>query len=369
MRALAVLLVALVACTRSEPARKQPTAVKLAPVARATDSVKTRYSAQIVPAVEVKVAFKVGGYVESVARASGVDGKPRVIQEGDTIAKGSVLAALRKSDFVHEVEAARAERSRAGASARHARIELPRTQKLAESGAVAGAELDRAREQTAASGGALRGAQARLEAAKAALADATLEAPIDGVVLAKGVEVGELVAPGTIAFTIADISSVKVKFGVPDSMLPRIEMGATETITTDAYPGETFAGRVTLISPSADPNSRVFEVQITIDNSDGRLKVGSVASLALAAARDAELAKAPLVPISAIVRSPRDPAKFAVFVVEHRGGKPFAKAREVEVADYLGRTVPIKKGLAEGEEIVVQGAKLISDGEEVEVIH
>ena len=368
MKAIA-LLVVVAACTREHPSRKQPTAVKLAPVARATGAVEKRYSAQIVPAIEVKVAFKVGGYVESVARMPGVDGKPRVIQEGDTIAKGTTLVALRKSDFLHEVEAARAERQRAGASARHARLELPRTKKLAESGAVAGAELDRAREQTTASGGALRGAQARLQAAKAALADATLAAPIAGVVLARNVEVGELVAPGTIAFTVADVSSVKAKFGVPDTMLSRIEMGATESVTTDAYPGETFAGRVTLISPSADPNSRVFEVHVTIDNADGRLKVGSVASLALSAARDAELSKAPLVPISAIVRSPRDPAKFAVFVVERRGGKPFAKARDVEVADYLGRTVPIKSGLAEGEEIVVQGAKLISDGEEVEVVH
>lgn len=364
-----MFLVVVAACTREHPSRKQPTVVKLATVAPATVAGETRYSAQIVPAVEIKVSFKVGGYIETIAQAPDADGKPRVIQEGDTVDKDMPLVALRKAEFQNDVDAARAERARAAAQARHARQELPRTRKLAASGAVPGAELDRARAETTASGGALRSAQARYQNAKAALADATLTSPIDGVVLAKEVEVGELVAPGTVAFTIADIGSVKVKFGVPDTVLSRIEMGATERITTDAYPGETFEGRVTLISPSADPNSRVFEVHLTIDNADGRLKVGSVASLAIAAARDAAQAKEPLVPISAIVRSPRDPAKFAVFVVERRGGKPFAKARDVEVADYLGRSVPIKQGLTEGEEIVVQGAKLISDGEEVEVVH
>ena len=362
MKALAIL--ALFACTREAPPDKQPTAVRLAPVERASESAKTRYSAQIVPNVEVKVSFRVGGYVESVARVTGVDGKPRFVQEGDVIERGTMLAALRKTELLHALEMARAERSRVGAAARQARRELPRTRQLAATGAVAGAELDRARDESAASGAALRGAQARYEDAKSALADAVLAAPIDGTILAKAIEPGELVAPGTVAFTIADVSSVRVKFGVPDTMLSRIEMGATETVTTDAYPGETFAGRVTLISPSADPDSRVFEVQVTIDNADGRLKVGSVASLALAATATAKL---PLVPVSAIVRSPRDAKKFAVFVVEKRDGKAYAKARDVEVADYLGRTVPVKSGVVEGEEIVVQGAKLVSEGEEVEV--
>jgi RND family efflux transporter MFP subunit len=360
--AIAVLVVA--ACTRGTPAKKQPTVVQLAPVARASESTKTRYSAQIVPNVEVKVSFKVGGYVESVARVPGIDGKPRLLQEGDIVAKDTPLATLRKAELLHAVQMARAERSRIGASARQARRELPRTKQLADSGAVAGSELDRAHDESAASGAALRGAQARYEDARTALADAVLRSPIDGVVLARRIEAGELVAPGAIAFTIADLSSVKIKFGVPDTMLPRIEMGAVQSITTDAYPGEKFEGHVTLISPSADPNTRVFEVQVTIDNADGRLKVGSVAALSLANA----VATGPIVPISAIVRSPRDAKKLAVFVVERRSGKAFAKARDIEVVDYLGRTVPVKSGLADGDEIIVQGAKLVSDGEEVEVL-
>lgn len=359
------VLLLLAACAREPAPPPQPTPVKLAPVTRASTPQPMRYSAQIVPVSEVKLAFKVGGYVEAIARTKDLDDKARVIQEGDRVAAGTVLVALRAREFRNAVDAARAERSRAGAQARHARLELPRTKRLADSGAVPGAELDRARADRTASGGALRAAQAHLEDAKTALVDSKLVSPLDGVVLAKSVAVGELVAPGAIAFTIADLSAVKVKFGVPDTVLPRIAMGAKQTVTTDAYPGVTFEGRVTLIAPSADPGSRVFEVQVTIDNADGRLKINSVASLALAAE---PAAHGPLVPVSAIVRSPHDRAKFAVFVVERRARKRFAKAREIEVGDYLGRTVPVTRGLAEGEEIVVQGTKLISDGEEVEVV-
>jgi multidrug efflux pump subunit AcrA (membrane-fusion protein) len=112
----------------------------------------------------------------------------------------------------------------------------------------------------------------------------------------------------------------------------------------------------------------VFEIDVTIPNTDGRLKPGSVAALSLEGGGDAATATAPLIQLSAIVRSPGHPAQFAVFVVDTTGGHAVVHARDVELGEYLGRVIPVKHGLTGGETVVVQGAGLLSDGEPVEVI-
>jgi RND family efflux transporter MFP subunit len=166
------------------------------------------------------------------------------------------------------------------------------------------------------------------------------------------------------------VSSVKAIFAVPDVVLPRVQLGAQQDVSAEAFPGATFAGRISRISPSADPKSRVFEAEVTIPNADGRLKSGMVAALSIAAVEDGQ-GDAPLVPLSAIVRAPGAPngtQAFAVFVVDAAEGTTAAHAREVELGDYLGRVIPVKKGLAGGERVVVLGAGLLSDGEDVEIV-
>jgi RND family efflux transporter MFP subunit len=246
-------------------------------------------------------------------------------------------------------------------------MDFDRTEKLAGTNAVAGAELDAARTRRDGASAVLLGAKARLDQAMTALADTVLRSPLEGIVLKRGIEVGALAGPGTVAFSVADVGSVKAVFGVPDTVLPRIQLGAVETITTDAYPGVKFQGRISLIAPSADPRSRVFEVAVTIPNSDGRLKPGSVASLALEG-EAASAANEPLIPLSAIIRSPKSKDRFGVFVVDEGGATAVAHAREVELGEYLGKVIPVKGGLKPGEKVVVQGAGLLSDGEPVEVI-
>jgi RND family efflux transporter MFP subunit len=301
----------------------------------------------------INVAFKVGGYVERVAKVKGVDGKPRWIQEGDEVREGMQLVALRKAEFKHRLAEARAGRAQAGAAARQARTELARTSTLASRNAIAGAERDAARTQLSSTSAGYGGAQARYDEARTALADATLVSPLDGIVLKRAIGEGELVVPGTLALVVADLSSVRAQFGVPDTMLARIAVGMPETVTTDAFPGEKFAGVITMIAPSADPRSRVFQVDVTIPNADGRLRTGSTAALVLDGERGAA---APLVPISAIVRSPLHADKLAVYVVETHASTAIVRAREIELDDYLGRDAPVKHGLEEHESSVVQGA-------------
>jgi RND family efflux transporter MFP subunit len=353
-------------CKTKAPPAASPTAVKVATVERATGGAGTRYSAQIAPATRLDLAFKVGGYVESVAIVPGVDGKPRILQEGDSVRAGMQLAALRKTDYVQHLNEAQAAFAQAKASRDQAQMDFDRVSKLIEHNAVAGAELDSARSRRDGESAALTGAKVRVDEAQSALSDTVLRSPLAGVVVKRTIEVGALAAPGTVAFAVADVSTVKAAFGVPDNVLPRIHLGAPQMMTTDAFPGVQFDGRISLIAPAADPRSRVFEVEVTIPNADGRLKPGMVASLSLEGATD-QNAAAPLVPLAAIVRSPHA-GQFAVFVVEKSGTELIAHARDVELGEYLGQVIPIKLGLTGGEQIVIQGAGLLADGERVEVI-
>jgi multidrug efflux system membrane fusion protein len=364
--ALGVALSGLLPACRKDAVDQAPhlTAVKVTTVDRGGAGAATRYSAQIEPATQVDLAFKVGGYVDVIAKVPGVDRKLRILQEGDAVHAGMELASLRRTDYAQRLQEAQAAYAQAKAAGEQSDLDLGRVSKLAAAGSVSPAEVDSARIKRDSAHASLDGAKVRVDEAQTALADTSLRSPIDGVALKRSIEVGALAAPGTVGFSVAQVDRVKAVFGVPDTALPRVQLGAPQVVTTEAFPAATFAGRITRISPSADPKSRAFEVEVMIPNADERLKTGMVAALSLAAGGAAVAEAEPLVPLSSIVRSPTRAGRFAVFVVDGA----VAHAKDVELGDYLGRVIPVTAGLKGGEEIVVQGAGLLSDGEPVEVI-
>lgn len=364
----ALALIALAAaCHKVSPEPPRGIAVKVARVERASTSGAARYSAQIVPSTRLELAFKVGGYVESIAQVRGVDGQPRNLQEGDTVEIGTELASIRKTEYAQKVAEAKAAVAQAYSSYRQAKLDSSQDSKLAKSGSLPAAVADASRSKRDGAAAAMEGAKVRLDQAKTALADTSLTSPMAGVVVKRSIEVGTLVAPGTVGFVIADTTSIKAVFGVPDLFLSQIKLGAAQKITTDAFPGVEFEGKVSRVAASADVKSRVFDVDVTIPNPDGKLKAGMVAALSIDPTAIAPEADGLRVPLTAIVRPPSG-AGFAVYVIEKTAAGATAKARVVELGEYLGRVVPIKSGLSGDESIVVQGAGLLNDGERVEVI-
>jgi multidrug efflux system membrane fusion protein len=357
------------ACREQHVPEALPTAVRVQAIDEESLAQATRYSAQILPSKRVDVAFKVGGYVAAIAKVSAVEGGTRPLQAGDPVVTGQYLVSLRQTDYNQKVEELAAAMAQAKAAATQAELDFSRASKLAERGTIAPADLDSARLSRDSSKAALQMSDSRFEQARTALHDTSLRSPIDGVVVARNVEEGSLVAPGMVAFSVAAIGTVKAAFGVPDTALSRIQLGSEQTVTTEAYPGEEFRGRITRVSPTADANGRVFEVEITLPNEDQRLKVGMIAALSLSDT-DAEVADVlhRVVPISAIVRSPHNAENYAVFVVEDVDGKAVARARDVVLGEYLGNVIPVVQGLTGSERVVVQGAGLLSDGEAVEII-
>src|SRR5262249_53209452 len=142
-----------------------------------------------------------------------------------------------------------------------------------------------------------------------------LIAPATGVLLERKIEIGTLVSPGSVGFLLGDVSAVKARFGIPDNMIQTVKLGDRIGVTIDAVTGTTFPGRVTALAPAADPHSRVFDVEVTIPNDDGRLRPGMIGTVSLAA--NAAVSASPLlVPLSAVVKAPGDTPAYALLVVE-----------------------------------------------------
>ncbi|MCE7869842.1 efflux RND transporter periplasmic adaptor subunit [bacterium CPR1] len=288
--------------------------------------------------------------------------------DSDALIKPELDQAL----FNHQqasVRLAQAEEQLKGAQSR---LEQGRTQVEQARGRVEQAagqvEVGLAREQRSAAGvqaasSDLDSARAQWEQTRLAQMDASLKAPMDGVLLSRSVEVGSLVAPGAPAFEVAEVSQVRVTFGVPDLEVAALKLGQGVTIGTQSLPGEKFEGRVSTIYPEADPQSRVFRVEVKVSNPAQKLKVGMIASLYLGGGGSSVLT----IPISAIVRRPDAPDKFSVYVLERQGQRSIARLRPVELGDPTGDRMVVVSGLKSGDEVVASGSNMISDGEEVAV--
>lgn len=398
--------------------------VKVKAVEQTTVSKGVRYSAVIMPNSQVDLSFKVGGYVEGLLQVRGVDGKSRAVQEGDVVAAGTVLARVRQSDYAVKVKQAEAQSAEAksgldGGQAQFAdaqaavassraqlaeaevafgktRLDFERAQNLFASQSMTKADFDAAKTQFESSEAKrnaarsqvtmlearaesaraqidvlrakVKGSQALISEATIPLQDTALRAPHNAVVLKKDVEIGALVSAGKAGFTIADLSSVKAVFGVPDLAVAKLQLGTMLTVTTESLPGAELRGQITSIAPVADPKSRVFEIEVTIPNPRRMLKSGMIAALEVAVAPTEPVT---VVPVTAIVRAKgqSDPAgQYAVFVVEDKGGQAIARTRTVKLGEALGNTMVVLDGLHAGERVITTGATLTLDGQAVQVI-
>jgi multidrug efflux system membrane fusion protein len=361
------VVICAVAChAKTLPASKSLTAVKVRAVENSRAAASARYAADLVPASRVDLAFKVSGYVQTVARAKGVDAKPRLVQEGDRVSRGQELAAIRKQDYANKLSEAEAGLAEAVAAREQAELDFKRATKLLAGNSISAAELDSARVRLHGASARTDGARVRVDQASMMLQDTSIRTPMDGVVLRRQVEIGTLAAPGVVAFSIVDTDTMKAVFGVPDTVRGLLELGATQAVTTDVFPGVRWEGRVTRVGSVADSKTRLFDVEVSIDNGAQRLKAGMVAALQLAAER----ASVPMavLPLSAVVRSRTRADGFAVFALDQKQEPPVVHLRDVELGPFLGNVIPIQAGLSAGEQVVVQGASLLSDREPVRVI-
>jgi multidrug efflux system membrane fusion protein len=364
---LLFLAACLCGCGSGKKEEKPPTPVGVRAAEAYRGGGEVRYSANIQPYSRVELAFKSAGYVVQIFQVRGVDGKIRNVQEGDYVKKGTVLAQVRKSDYQAKVSQAASQLAAARASLEHADLDLRRAKNLYAANSLTKSDYDKAQARYGEALGSTGAAAAQVQEARIALGDASLKTPVSSLVLKRKIEVGDLANQGTVGFLLANTEDVKVVFGISDLMLQNLKLGESLSITTEALRGREFQGLVTAISPSADPKSRVFDVEITIPNPHQELKVGMIAAVAVTTGLAPQALT--VVPLTAIVRSRAKPEGYALFVVEEKDGKKIARYRDhVELGEVYGNVIAVTKGVKIGEQVIVTGATLVTDGQPVRVI-
>ena len=384
------LIVFLAACNRhAAEIDHAPTPVHVAEVALLKPMTEARYSASLMPDRQVTLSFKVNGFVESIRQVRGADGRVRGVDMGDIVPQGAELARVRVKDYQFQVDQVSGQLSQARQNEQTARAQLAEaeaastraSQDFARASALYAdkaltktdydtskaqfdstrAKVDAARSQIQAATAAVQASQATLGTATLGLHDTSLIAPFTGVLVQRSIEVGSLVAPGSAAFALVDIRAVRASFGVPDTVVVNLKPGAKLSLFAEALPDRRFSGVVTSISAVADSSTRLFQVQVTIPNSDAMLRPGMIATLGLGSAASTEPVS--VVPVSAVVRAKESAQEFAVVLVE---GKQ-ARRQHVKLCGNYGDQVAVE-GLKPGDRVVSSGAALISEGEQVEVI-
>lgn len=352
-----------------------------------------RYSATIAPIAQIDLAFKSAGLIENIYQVHGADGRVRNVQAGDKVGRDTELALVRTRDYQQRVDQAaakllqseaqaaqvEAQLAQARANFSQADIEYTRATNLFQSASLVKPQFDQAKgrfETVSASvkaaealvqGGeaAVANARAALSEARLSLSDTSLRAPFGGWISARNVDRGTLVSNATVGFSMMDTHLVKAEFAVPDSSLKMVRLGQKLPVALEAIQ-HALQGVVTSISPQADPKTRVFSIEVTLENPRDEVRPGMIGSLVLGGLRNPTPRLA--VPLSAVVRAPSDPKSFAVFRLVTRDGKTYAESRIIQIGQTLSNSIEVTSGLSAGEHVIVLGGSLVRDGQEVRVL-
>jgi len=365
----AAILVAVIGCNRpAAPGAEDPVAVTIRILASSAAPNDAHYSASIEPYNQLSLNFQVTGYVESITQVRGADGNMRDLQSGDFVHNGELLASIHQATFKEQVDSAQAQLDGATAREVQARNNFERNQALFKARVVSQSDYDAAVKAFKMAESQVESAQSAVQQAKINLGFCKLYAPMDGVLLDRGIEDGTLAGPETSAFKMADTKEVKAVFGVPDTVAKNLQPGQHLSIRTDAYAQQEFSGTITRIAPDADPTTRLFATELTIPNTDGRLKTGMIASLALDQQQMAGARDTITVPLNSLVKLPGQPERFAVYVVEQQDGSSIARLHDVQLGEVVGNDIAIAGNVKLGDRVVVRGANIVSDGARVNVI-
>jgi multidrug efflux pump subunit AcrA (membrane-fusion protein) len=346
----------------------------------------------IVPDAQVTIYSKVQGWVEKIN-----------VREGDRVKTGQVLvtldareaeAAVAQSKASLEAAAARLKQVKATseeavqsqiqqskATLELAESDLKRAQELLDKNFISRQQLDEARTKynvakagyelvlnslrqktwendIALAEAQVRQAKANLDMTQAQLANLIILSPMNGGVTKRHVDPGTMLKDTTPILTIMDLSEVKMVVNVIEKEFVRLQKGQAVKITVTAFPNRTFQGRIAIITPALELQSRTAEIQISVPNPGYVLNPGMFGRAEILIRSDPQ---ALLVPIQAIVTQED---KDVVFVL--KDGKAYR--RLVQKGLTKDTFVEITQGLKAGEQVITAGHGFLKDGSPVRLV-
>jgi RND family efflux transporter MFP subunit len=318
----------------------------------------------IAPLEETVVYPRTSGYV-----------RKWLVDMGDKVTEGQVLAEIDTPELDKELAQARAELAKVQAGLVQAQASrdlsgssLKRYEQLVPAGVASQEDLEQRQGQAQVDAAGVKVAQAVITAQQATIqrivdmkSFAKITAPFAGTVTSRTIERGALVTAGngTPLFKITATDPVRVMVGVPQDVAPSVKVSAPAKVTVREFAGTAFEGTVARAAGSLDPATRTMSTEVRVPNPEGKLMVGMYAEVALTLPVPHKVLEVPATTLYSDAKGLR------VAVVDAESKVRFVP---IVVARDTGATIQIATGIDEGARVVKLASAELSDGMIVEVL-
>ena len=345
---LAMAMALLAACGTREVATEEARPVLVMHPGGDAQAALSAFAGEVRAREESPLSFRVGG---NIVR--------RLVDAGDAVKRGDVLAELDPGDLRLQAQAAQAQLDAAEAELARASADRARYAKLAQQQLVSKSALDAQNAAYAAAAGQARAARAQLDVARNQAGYTQLRAPRDGVIATRSAEAGQTVAAGQPVFTLAGASGREVAIALPESRIRDFSVGQPVLVEPWSAPGERLPGRIREIAAAADPQARTYAARVALP-ADAAQAVELGQSARVYVQGKADGSSTLRVPLSALQRDAKGGT--AVWVVDADGSVHLVPVRAGAFAE---DSVPVSGHLAADAWIVAAGGHLLREGQKV----
>ena len=327
--------------------------------------------------VETMTAF-LGSIVQSVSYNGSIQAETEVqvfskiadrilainVDEGSRVERGDPVARILATSIEQGVRQAEAALAAARAQEANVRIESDRAQRLLNENAMSRQQFDAIQTQVEAVTAQREQAEAMAATARSLRDDATVTAPIAGIVANRNYDPGDVASPAKSLLSIVQMARVKIVLDVTEADLGTLRTGQEAMVKVSAFPDRAFGGRISMISPVLNPRTRMARVEALIDNRDRSLRPGMFGRVELITGR---IDSVFVIPRYAVIEATsmqyaqgqeRVAKEYFVYVVE--GTR--AVQRKLDPVSINHRAIAVAKGIAIGERIVTLGHNALRDG-------
>lgn len=336
---------------------RPPMSVEVGKAAKGDITAKLSVVGNLIGAQTVDVVPRTGGRLVAVN-----------VKLGDRVSRGQLLAKIEDQELREQVKQAEAAQEVAQATVRQreadlkfAQVNLERSQNLFQRNLLPRQSLDDAESRQAAAAAQVDLARAqisqtkaRLEELRITLSNTSVTSPVNGFVGKRNVDVGAWASQQAPVVSVVDISSVRLVANVVEKDLRLVNPGDPATVSVDAFPGETFKGRIARVAPVLDPATRTAEIEIEVPNGDYRLKPGMYARMDVTIESRQGTT---LVPKVSVVDYTGTRGVFTM-TAENK-----AKFVPIEIGIEDSDRVEVRNGLSVGDTVVTNGASSLRDND------
>lgn len=309
-----------------------------APTIRLTGTVEAQ--------IQTNIAFRSNGKIVR-----------RFVEVGDRIAAGQVLAKIDPTELQADVDNAAAALDSAKALRQQAQLSFARQQSLIEKGYTTRAAFDQAKETLDTTAAQVESAEAALNATQEQLSYSELKAGVNGIVVSRSAEAGQVVQTGQTIFTVAEDGPRDAVFNIYELLLTRPPRTRSLEIVLQANPAIKTTGTVREISPILDPKSGTVKVKVGLTNTPPEMSLGA----AVIGQSGLDVQEAIVLPWSALYEWQGKPA---VWVIDARGA---VTPKPVVIDRYGTGTLILRGGVEPGERVVTAGIQFLRPGQKVTV--